>query len=207
MPSRFLSEAPLDLIVNLGDDDSVPQVDLQAERYQVRQSAQRNTFTGKTYNSLENISQFFAERGVEFPVQKPLVPPGGAPPQPPPPPVSAAAKTNAAAPVRKSARTGMTVEHPKYGTGTVRAPRRRGRGCQDYSQLSAVRAEEAGGEIRGAEERLKWIRRTITDRLERKKLKRAARKKAAPKAKRAAGVARGSMKKKVKKMVQGQRKR
>ena len=48
---------------------------------------------------------------------------------------------------------------------------------------------------------------SITDRLERKKLKRVARKKAAPKAKRAAGVARGSMKKKVKKMVQGQRKR
>jgi hypothetical protein len=47
----------------------------------------------------------------------------------------------------------------------------------------------------------------IGDRLERKKLKRVARKKAAPKAKRAAGVARGSMKKKVKKMVQGQRKR
>ena len=47
----------------------------------------------------------------------------------------------------------------------------------------------------------------ITDRVERKKLKRVARKKVAPKAKRAAGVARGSMKKKVKKMVQGQRKR
>ncbi|MGD0359985.1 MAG: hypothetical protein ABSC93_03900 [Bryobacteraceae bacterium] len=47
----------------------------------------------------------------------------------------------------------------------------------------------------------------ITDKVERKKLKRAARKKVAPKAKRAAGVARGSMKKKVKKMVQGQRKR
>jgi len=47
----------------------------------------------------------------------------------------------------------------------------------------------------------------ITDKLERKKLKRAARKKVAPKAKRAAGVARGSMKKKVKKMAQGQRKR
>ena len=42
---------------------------------------------------------------------------------------------------------------------------------------------------------------------ERKKLKRAARKKAAPKAKRAAGVARGSMKKKVRHQAQGQRKR
>ncbi|MGD0438401.1 MAG: hypothetical protein ABSB86_18235 [Bryobacteraceae bacterium] len=47
----------------------------------------------------------------------------------------------------------------------------------------------------------------ITDRTERKKLKRAARKKAAPKPKRASGVARGSMKKKVKKMVKGQAKR
>lgn len=48
---------------------------------------------------------------------------------------------------------------------------------------------------------------TITDRRERKQLKRAARKKAAPKARRASGVARGSMKRKVKKMAQGQRKR
>ncbi len=47
----------------------------------------------------------------------------------------------------------------------------------------------------------------VTDTTERKKLKRAARKKAAPKAKRASGVARGSMKKKVQKMVKGQRKR
>ncbi len=47
----------------------------------------------------------------------------------------------------------------------------------------------------------------IEDRTERKKLKRAARKKAAPKAKRASGVARGSLKKKVLKMSKGQRKR
>ena len=47
----------------------------------------------------------------------------------------------------------------------------------------------------------------ITDKDERKKLKRTARKKVAPKAKRAAGVARGSMKKRVRRQVQGQRKR
>ena len=47
----------------------------------------------------------------------------------------------------------------------------------------------------------------VTDRTERKTLKRAARKKAAPKAKRASGVARGSNKKKVKVLVKGQRKR
>lgn len=49
--------------------------------------------------------------------------------------------------------------------------------------------------------------KTITDRQERKQAKRVARKKAAPKAKRPAGVARGSMKRKVKVMVKGQRKR
>lgn len=47
----------------------------------------------------------------------------------------------------------------------------------------------------------------VTDRKERKKLKRTARKKAAPRAKRAAGVARGSMKKKIRRAAQGQRKR
>jgi hypothetical protein len=49
--------------------------------------------------------------------------------------------------------------------------------------------------------------KTVADRTERKKLKRTARKKAAPKTKRASGVARGSMKKKVKRAAQGTRKR
>ena len=49
--------------------------------------------------------------------------------------------------------------------------------------------------------------KTVTDTAERKKLKRTARKKVAPKAKRAADVARGSRKRKVKKMVKGQSRR
>jgi hypothetical protein len=49
--------------------------------------------------------------------------------------------------------------------------------------------------------------KTVTDKTERKKLKRTARKKAAPKAKRASGVARGSNKKKIRHQAQGQRKR
>lgn len=47
----------------------------------------------------------------------------------------------------------------------------------------------------------------LTDKAERKKVKRTARKKVAPKAKRASGVARGSMKKKIRHQAQGQRKR
>jgi hypothetical protein len=49
--------------------------------------------------------------------------------------------------------------------------------------------------------------KTVTDKAERKKLKRTARKKAAPKPKRASGVARGSTKKKIRHQAQGQRKR
>jgi hypothetical protein len=49
--------------------------------------------------------------------------------------------------------------------------------------------------------------KNLTDKTERKKVKRAVRKKAAPKAKRASGVARGSMKKRIRHQTQGQRKR
>jgi hypothetical protein len=49
--------------------------------------------------------------------------------------------------------------------------------------------------------------KTVEKPEERKAKKRAARKKAAPKAKRAAGVARGSLKKKIRRVTQGQRKR
>lgn len=47
----------------------------------------------------------------------------------------------------------------------------------------------------------------VEDRTERKRLKRAARKEAAPLAPRAAGEARGSNKKKVRKLVKGQTKK
>lgn len=51
------------------------------------------------------------------------------------------------------------------------------------------------------------ITKSITDKAERKKAKREARKKAPAKAKRASGVARGSQKRKVRHMAKGQRKR
>jgi hypothetical protein len=49
--------------------------------------------------------------------------------------------------------------------------------------------------------------KNVTDKAERKELKRKARKEAPPLAKRAEGVARGSNKKKVKVLAKGQRKR
>ncbi|HWB84776.1 MAG TPA: UvrD-helicase domain-containing protein [Bryobacteraceae bacterium] len=123
-PSPFLSEVPEDLIVNLGPQDEPGEINLLAERHDVRQSARRNTFTGKTYNSLENISQFFGERGLPFQPNKMATPPGRAPV----PPAAAKTPPKPAAPPapRRGARTGMTVQHPRYGTGTV--VRREGEG-------------------------------------------------------------------------------
>src|SRR6185295_16290500 len=77
-------------------------------RSEVRDSARRNLYTGKTYNSLENIAQFFAEHGVK---QQP---------KPAPAPKAAVAWQG---PARKS---GSTVNHPKYGRGTI--VRREGEG-------------------------------------------------------------------------------
>jgi DNA helicase-2/ATP-dependent DNA helicase PcrA len=70
LASRFLKEVPSSLTMSLGvEEEDVPQVDLMAEQYHVRQEARKNLYTGKTYNSLENISQFFKERGMNVPVR------------------------------------------------------------------------------------------------------------------------------------------
>jgi DNA helicase-2/ATP-dependent DNA helicase PcrA len=115
-PSWFLSEIPEELIVNLGPQDEAGEVDLTAERFDARQIARRNMFTGKTYNSVANVAQFFEQRGIAFGAAK--APPETAQPQPRPPVPS---RPLAVVPpsVRRGARAGATVEHPKYGTGTV----------------------------------------------------------------------------------------
>jgi DNA helicase-2/ATP-dependent DNA helicase PcrA len=100
LPSRFLKEIPSQLVIQLGvpgeDDDtadSSSHVDLMAERSTVRQESRRNLYTGKTYNSLENVSEFFRQRGLNVPVRGfggpaanvPLPPPKPKPPAAVPP--------------------------------------------------------------------------------------------------------------------------
>jgi DNA helicase II / ATP-dependent DNA helicase PcrA len=89
LPSRFLKEIPSNLVMQLGaqDDDDVPQVDLTAERWQVRQESRRNLYTGKTYNSVENVAQFFKERGVNIPL-RPVAAPAAPPVSRPAPPAA-----------------------------------------------------------------------------------------------------------------------
>jgi len=106
--SRFLKEVPPGLIESVR---SMQGMDLYAERHEVRETARRNLYTGKTYNSVENIKQFFAEKGM--PVPQGI---GAAPSKPAP------VAQNAPAPVRKAAKkfgAGSVIEHAKYGRGTV----------------------------------------------------------------------------------------
>lgn len=126
IPSRFLKEVPKDFCEDLSIRRNVPQVDLYAERHYVRESARRNLYTGKAYNSVENISQFFADKGMPVPrgieqaqgkQQQSSTPPpkpqgqAQAPVARPPQPAGGAAK--------KKLGPGSIVTHPKFGRGTV----------------------------------------------------------------------------------------
>ena len=122
-PSRFLDEVPEQYLDTSGvpplaeEDDARGAVDLFVERHEVRRSARKHTYTGKTYNSLENIAEFFREKGLPPPVRQPAPPqPAASPPAPKP----------AAKPAATGLRAGVTVEHPKYGKGLVL--RREGQG-------------------------------------------------------------------------------
>ncbi len=108
IPSRFLKEVPLNLIENVRGDRG--HVDLFAERYEVREAAQRNLYTGKTYNSVENVRQFFRERGMPAPQGLQAAQPAAAV-KPAPAPAQPQKK--------KKIGPGSTIEHAKYGRGTV----------------------------------------------------------------------------------------
>ncbi len=121
IPSRFLREVPRALVEDLGQSrqrvsQSRPQVDLFAEQYEVRESAKRNLYTGKTYNSVENIQQFFQERGKAPAPPASSHQPQAAPQIPKPQPPTPQARPPAG---RRGFRAGAMIRHPKYGRGTV----------------------------------------------------------------------------------------
>jgi DNA helicase-2/ATP-dependent DNA helicase PcrA len=105
IPSRFLKEVPAALVEDLNPKRGY------SESREVRAAPKPNLYTGKTFNSVENIQQFFADRAKGSPQA--------------PEKTEAAAKSPAAArapviPIRKKGlRAGATVRHPKYGIGTV----------------------------------------------------------------------------------------
>ena len=99
--SRFLKEIPPSTVKKLNNPaGSAREVELFSEQYEVRNSVRKNLYTGKTYNSVENIAQFFKDRGT----------------QAPPPPRAAAAPA-------AGRRAGWATAAP--GSGRAAAARRR----------------------------------------------------------------------------------
>ncbi len=137
LPSRFLNEVPPSLREKLStySERHLDEVDLFSEQHDVRQSVKRNLYTGRTYNSVENISQFFAERGMPPPsgfTRRPEQSQAAA--NPPALSRAPAAKpvpqstppSSRFVPVRRSGAqrpgavgAGSVIHHPKYGRGTV----------------------------------------------------------------------------------------
>ncbi len=117
VPSRFLEEVPAGLVEELGGSRrkrESPRAAAPAPHDQVHyayededQSSANWTapsqprapaYSGRSYNSIDNIAEFFASRGKKFSVPKTLVEePKG----------------------KKGFRPGQKVRHPKYGEGTV----------------------------------------------------------------------------------------
>ena len=112
IPSRFLSEVPADLTEALGRNEPA-EVNLAAEQFLVRESVRRTTYTGKTYNSLDNIAEFFASRGRGREVAPPPPPQAKPVVVPPPAPPKPAARSSG------KLTTGSVIQHPVYGRGTV----------------------------------------------------------------------------------------
>ena len=114
VPSRFLEEVPAELLEDVGSPGrrapaiAAPQYDHVSTHYAYEDEdqstswreppRQKTTYSGKTYNSIDNIAEFFASRGKKFSIPKlPVEEPKG----------------------KKGFRPGQKVRHPKYGEGTV----------------------------------------------------------------------------------------
>ena len=102
-----------------GSSSHDDRVDLYAERHEVRETARKNLYTGKVYNSVDNIRQFFAEKGMPPPAGLGLGS-AGAPAAPQAKPATPQAPKQYAPPVKKKKLgPGSTIEHATFGRGTI----------------------------------------------------------------------------------------
>jgi len=129
-PSRFLNEIPRELM----DDQTVggarflesfsvteeaeAGMDLLVDQHQVRRLAEKRTFQGETYNSVESVAKFFQKKGLPFSPQ------GKANVSPAAPARPATGQTirtqRRAAPKDPSGYgRGSKVRHQRYGVGTI----------------------------------------------------------------------------------------
>lgn len=123
--SRFLREVPPAIVKKLGGALGRSEVDLYSEQHEVRHSVRKNLYTGKTYNSVENVANFFKERNIPSNLRQPSAPPPPAASAPKPAAAAAPAKSAPASPAAKPApkksklSQGALVTHPNYGRGSI----------------------------------------------------------------------------------------
>ena len=143
IPSRFLKEVPRDA-GRRACAATRGHVDLYAERYEVRETARRNLYTGKTYNSVDNIRQFFTERGMPAPQGLRRAAAAGSGSAEPPAAGSAVEYAGAEEKIGARLDGGARQVGPRHGA----APGRFGRRYQGHGEFSRIRVEETNREIR-----------------------------------------------------------
>ncbi|MDX1982329.1 MAG: UvrD-helicase domain-containing protein [Bryobacteraceae bacterium] len=117
IPSRFLNELPPQCTRKLRSGVGVPEVNLFSEQYEVRHTVRKNLYTGKTYNSVENVQQFFKDRGGQATNFRPSA--QAAPVARPAAAPVKQAPLSKPAPKRSKLSPGSTITHPNYGRGTI----------------------------------------------------------------------------------------
>ena len=138
-PSQFLNEMPLDLMDDLSRGASWLSFARNSATLENKHAAralrgetrerQSTAYTGKTYDSVDSIAEFFRQRGDKLNRQTPATSPAPSKPTLPPQPIikrRAAATGNASSPTTAAAAAaggdfapGSHVRHPKYGRGLV----------------------------------------------------------------------------------------
>jgi DNA helicase-2/ATP-dependent DNA helicase PcrA len=126
-PSQFLNEVPVDLMEDMSRGASWLSFAKSASPLENKHSAgalrgdvrQRTSYTGKTYDSVDSIAEFFRKRGQQVnPAPRPQ------PPTPAQKRKAAAANANSSSgsslpPAGNDFTPGSHVRHPKYGRGLV----------------------------------------------------------------------------------------
>jgi DNA helicase-2/ATP-dependent DNA helicase PcrA len=123
-PSQFLNEMPLDLIEDLSRGASWLSFARNSSTVENRHAAralrgetareQRTSYSGKTYNSIDSIAEFFRQRGEKL---------GSSAPRPQEQPAIKRRAPSSSTQPTSSQDAGFTpgthVRHPKYGRGLV----------------------------------------------------------------------------------------
>ncbi|HEX4771802.1 MAG TPA: UvrD-helicase domain-containing protein [Bryobacteraceae bacterium] len=141
LPSRFLNEVPPSLRENLSSSRAsfTEEVNLYGEQHEVRESVKKNLYTGRTYNSVENIAQFFAERGMPLPAgltRRPAPPPAAPLPNPQSRPPTPAQGPPPQRPVPPKTPAQMSFGETPSSPAAPRTPPARARTPTTFSQAA-----------------------------------------------------------------------